>query len=80
MSNPYGVPRAAKLKVAVTAKKIGSGGQTIEYPAGKKCKVQRSPVFGEYVIWFKKDEVAKIQAKEVPDTIEYTDGKPVDWQ
>ncbi|MFM0554784.1 hypothetical protein P0D69_28010 [Paraburkholderia sediminicola] len=72
----YEVPRAAKLLVEVQSKYIGIGaGRT--HKAGKRCKVQRNPSNpGEFVIWFGKTEIAKVQALDLTSTIEYTDGRP----
>jgi hypothetical protein len=71
----YELPRAAKLLVQVESKYVGIGcGRT--HRAGKKCKVQRSPVEpGTFIIWFGKTEYAKVQALQLTQTIEYTDGR-----
>jgi hypothetical protein len=71
----YELPRAAKLLVDVQSKYIGKDEGRM-HKAGKKVKVQRSPANpGEFIIWFGKAEVAKIQALELSKTIEYTDGR-----
>ena len=71
----YEIPRAAKLLVAVQTKIIGSNdGRTLK--AGKTVKVQRSPAEpGVFIIWASKKEYAKITALQLPETIQYTDGR-----
>ena len=69
----YELPRPAKLKVDVKSKFIGQDAGRM-HKAGKNVKVQRSPSDpGVFVIWFGKNEVAKVPALQVPETIEYTD-------
>lgn len=71
----YEVPRAAKLLKEIESRYIGIGtGRT--HKAGKKVKVQRSPANpGEFIIWFGKTEIAKVQALDLISTIQYTDGR-----
>lgn len=76
----YAAPRRAKTKVALTAKVIGQA-RTIEHKAGKSCQVQRNPTHpGMFIVWFNKTNIAHIPAERLPETIEYVDGKPEDWQ
>lgn len=76
----YEVPRAAKLLKDVQSKYIGKNDGRL-HKAGKKVKVQRSPANpGEFIIWFGKAEIAKIQSLELVDTIEYTDGRKEGFQ
>jgi hypothetical protein len=73
----YELPRAAKLLKDVQSKYLGKNEGRL-HKAGKKVKVQRSPANpGEFLIWFGtgNKEYAKIQALELRDTIEYTDGR-----
>lgn len=71
----YEPPRPAKLLVAIESKYLGFNvGRT--HRAGKKVKVQRSPADpGVFIIWFGKAEIAKVPARQLMDTIEYTDAK-----
>jgi hypothetical protein len=71
----YELPRPAKLLVEIESKYIGFNvGRT--HKAGKKVKVQRSPADpGLFIIWFSKTEIATIAAVQLPQTIEYTDGR-----
>lgn len=72
----YELPRPAKLLVDVKSKFIGKDEGNL-HKAGKKVKVQRSPANpGEFIIWFGKAEIAKVQALDLRDTIAYTDGRP----
>ncbi|WP_175658232.1 hypothetical protein [Burkholderia vietnamiensis] len=69
----YELPRAAKLLVDVQSKYIGKVDGRL-HKAGKSVKVQRSPANpGEFIIWFGKAEIAKVQALDLPNTIKYTD-------
>lgn len=71
----YGIARPAKLLVDVEARIIGTGGKTKIYRSGKICRVQRSTDPGLFIIWFRKDQVAKVDAIDLPATIAYTDGR-----
>ena len=76
----YAAPRKAKTKVEVTAKVIGQG-TTTTYKAGKACQVQRNPSNpGMFIVYFTKTNIAQVRAEDLPETIEYTDGKPAHWQ
>lgn len=76
----YAAPRKAKIKVAMVAKVIGQG-RTVEYKAGKACQVQRNPSNpGMFIVYFSKTNIAQVPAMQLPETIEYTDGKPEGWQ
>lgn len=71
----YELPRPAKLKVEVKSKIIGQDAGRL-HKAGKNVKVQRSPADpGVFIIWFGKNEVAKVPALQLPATIEYLDGR-----
>jgi hypothetical protein len=80
----YANPRPAKLKAEVNTRTITGNGMPTEgtRKAGEKCMVQRSPMDpGFFLIYFgkkspTKQEYAKIPAESLPDTIQYTDGKP----
>jgi len=76
----YAAPRKAKLKLPVTAKIIGSN-DTVTYRAGKACQVQRNPAHpGRFIVWFNRTNIAHVPAEQLPETIEYLDGKPEGWQ
>ena len=76
----YAAPRKAKTKKALTAKVIGRN-SIIEFEVGTSCRVQRNPSQpGIFIIWFSKNKIAQIPAKELPETIEFIDGKPEGWQ
>lgn len=76
----YAAPRKAKLKLPLTAKVIGQG-RTVDYKAGKACQVQRNPSQpGIFIVYFSKTNIAQVPAEKLPETIEYTDGKPEVWQ
>lgn len=72
----YENPRPAKLLLPLTSKIVGKNEGKI-YKAGKKVTVQRSPAEpGLYLVWFAKNEYAKIDAMDITKIIEYTDGRP----
>jgi hypothetical protein len=76
----YETPRPAKLLIDVQSKFIGKDEGRM-HKTGKKVKVQRSPANpGEFIIWFGKAEIAKIQSLELSKTIEYTDGRKEGFQ
>ncbi len=76
----YAAPRKAKTKVALTAKVIGAS-RTVEYKAGKACRVQRNPAHpGMFIVWFSKTNVAHLSAEQLPISIAYTDDRPEGWQ
>lgn len=76
----YEVPRPALLLKDVQSKYIGKDTGRL-HKAGKKVKVQRSPANpGEFIIWFGKAEIAKFQALDLVDTIQYTDGRKEGFQ
>lgn len=76
----YAAPRKAKTKVSLVAKVIGQG-KTVEYKAGKACQVQRNPSNpGMFIVYFSKTNIAQIEARNMPETIQYMDGRPEGWQ
>jgi hypothetical protein len=77
----YEIPRPAKIKVPIKAKVVGKD-EFVDYRPGKTCKVQRDPTnTGQFVIYFEYNKskgkaiIAKFDAKNLPETIEYTDGR-----
>lgn len=77
----YEAPRAAKILKPMQGKIVGKA-EFKDYKAGKACKVQRDPTNpGQFVIYFEYNPskgraiIAKFDAKELPETIQYTDGK-----
>jgi len=76
----YAAPRKAKTIKALTAKVIGSN-DFVQFKAGTICRAQRNPSQpGLFVIWFSQNKIVQVPAKELPETIEFTDGKPEGWQ
>lgn len=76
----YAAPRKAKTKVPMIAKVIGAN-RTIEYKAGKACQVQRNPSNpGMFIVYFSKTNITQVPAIQLPEAIEYTDGKLEGWQ
>lgn len=72
----YAAPRKAKTKTGLVAKVIGAN-RTVEYKPGKACRVQRNPAHpGMFIVWFSRTDIAHIPAERLPETIEYTDGRP----
>lgn len=71
----YETPRNAKLKLPLQAKVIGKG-VMVEYGAGKACQVQRNPSKpGWFIVYFRKDHIGQVPAEQLPETIQYTDGR-----
>jgi hypothetical protein len=76
----YAAARKAKLKISVTAKVIGQG-TFVEYKAGEACQVQRNPSNpGMFIVYFSKTNIVQVPAEQLPETIQYMDGKPEGWQ
>lgn len=76
----YAAPRKARTKKALTAKIIGSN-NVVTFEIGKICRVQRNPSQpGLFIIWFSQNKIVQVPAKELPETIEFIDGKPEGWQ
>lgn len=76
----YAAPRPAKTKKELIAKVIGAG-TTKTYKAGKACQVQRNPAQpGMFIVYFAKNIIVQVKSEDMPETIEYTDGKPALWQ
>lgn len=76
----YAAPRKAKTKKELVAKVIGKG-ETKTYKAGKACSVMRNPSQpGMFIVYFTPKIIAQVRAEDMPETIEYTDGKPDHWQ
>jgi len=76
----YASARKAKLKISVTAKVIGQG-TFVDYKAGKACQVQRNPSNpGMFIVYFSKTNIVQVPADQLPETIQYMDGKPEGWQ
>jgi hypothetical protein len=77
----YEIPRPARIKVPIKAKIVGKD-EFVDYKPGKVCKVQRDPNnTGQFVIYFEYNKaknraiIAKFDAKDLPETIEYTDSR-----
>lgn len=72
----YENPRPAKLLVPLQSKTVGKD-EFKMHRAGRKVTVQRSPAeAGIYLVWFAKNQYAKVEAMKLIETIEYTDGRP----
>lgn len=75
----YENPRPAKILKPIKAKVVGKE-EFVEYKEGKRCQVQRDPNnTGQFVIYFEYSRnkgraiIAKFDAKELPETIQYLD-------
>ncbi len=75
----YEVPRPGKLLRPMKGKWVGRE-EYKDFKAGTRVKVQRDPKnFGQFIIFFKYTSTesifAKFDAKDLPETIQYTDAR-----